>query len=159
MRRQDKEITDLVQIFEVIEKCGIVHLGMVDNDMPYVVPLNFGYERVEDSLVLYFHSASEGRKIDILKKNPHVFFQMEYSYGLKEGSPDKPCTYSWKYECLMGRGEAEFIDDIAEKKRALNLILNHLTGTEGGYNYPDEMLGRTCVYRVRSSDFSGKMNG
>ena len=35
---------------------------MVDHGKPYVVALNFGYERKGDSLVLYFHSACEGRK-------------------------------------------------------------------------------------------------
>lgn len=158
MRRNDREITDVGQIFEIIDKCSVVHLGMVDNGMPYVVPLNFGYERVGDLLVLYFHSASAGRKIDILKRNPHVFFQMDCSYGLRAGKADVPCTYSWKYACVMGSGKVEFIDDISEKERALNLLFNHLGQTDRNYKYPEEMLGKMCIYRVRSTDISGKSN-
>ena len=159
MRRKDREVRDIKQIIEIIDKCSVVHLGMVDDGMPYVVPLNFGYEQQGDSIVLYFHSASEGRKIDILKKEPRVFFQMEYSYGLNVGNADVPCTYSWDYECVMGSGRVEFIDDFLEKERAFNILLNHLGKTELQYNYPREMLTKTCVCRVCSSDIVGQRSG
>ena len=57
-------ITDKAEMFQVIEKCDACYVSMVDqNNMPYVVPLNFG---VKDG-VIYLHSSPKGKKIDILK--------------------------------------------------------------------------------------------
>lgn len=58
MRRKDREVKDLDGIFDIVERCSVVHLGMVDNGKPYVVALNFGYEREGDALVLYHTGAS-----------------------------------------------------------------------------------------------------
>ena len=59
MRRKDREVTDLNQIFDIVSRCSVAHVGMTDHGKPYVVALNFGYERKGDSLILYFHSAYE----------------------------------------------------------------------------------------------------
>jgi len=67
MRRKDREVTNLDEIRDIIEKCKVCHLAMVDNGMPYVIPLNFGYIIADNLLTLFFHSAKEGRKINILK--------------------------------------------------------------------------------------------
>lgn len=76
MRRKDREVTDLKRIFNIVSRCSVAHVGMTDHGKPYVVALNFGYERKGDSLILYFHSAYEGRKMEILKENPSVYVQM-----------------------------------------------------------------------------------
>ena len=77
MRRKDRELKDMNAIFEVIKNCSVAHVAMVDGGKPYVVALNFGYDRDGDELVLYFHSAYDGKKTDILRKNPAVYFQMD----------------------------------------------------------------------------------
>lgn len=74
MRRKDREIKCLDDIFSVVENCAVVHVAMVDGGKPYVVALNFGFERRGGSLILYLHSAQEGKKMDILRKNPNVVF-------------------------------------------------------------------------------------
>ena len=65
MRRKEKEIVEKSEIEAVISKASVCRLGMAEEGMPYVVPLCFGYE----NNTLYFHSAKEGKKVDILKKN------------------------------------------------------------------------------------------
>ena len=65
MRRKDKEITDIKSIEKIIQKSKVCRLGLSLNDTPYIVPVCFGYR----AKTLYFHSAQEGKKIDIIKKN------------------------------------------------------------------------------------------
>lgn len=156
MRRKDREITDLNQIFEVIDRCSVARLGMIDNGKPYVVALNFGYERQGDALVLYFHSALEGRKIDALRANPDVYFQMSCGDELIPGSDKNPCAYGWRYDSVMGSGQVEFLDDPADKTHALNCMIRHLGKREATFIFPEAGLQNTCVYRICTTDFSCK---
>ncbi len=154
MRRKDREVTSLDEIFEIVDSCGVAHIGMVENGKPYVAALNFGYERRGGELILYFHSAAEGRKIDILKENPEICFEMDCINELIAG--DEPCCYSWRYRSVVGNGRVEFIGSAEEKTHALNRILCHLEKTENTFRYPEEMLKNVCVFRVCTKDFSGK---
>ena len=77
MRKADREVKDRNDVFEIVKKGRICHLCINDDVYPYIVPLNYGYEVIGDELYLYFHSAMEGRKIDLLKKNNHVSFEIE----------------------------------------------------------------------------------
>ncbi len=159
MRRKDREVTDLNQIFEIVSNCSSAHVGMIDNGKPYVVALNFGYERQEDSLILYFHSAYEGRKMDILKTNPHICFQMDCAGQFVEGTKENPFACTWKYASVIGSGTVEFLEDPGEKAYALNCMLRHLGKTEDTFSIPEAMLKKTCVYKICSRDFTGKCHG
>ncbi len=64
MRRSDREIQSKVVIEEILKEGFVCHLGLVDGDQPYVVPLNYAYK---DGFV-YVHSASSGRKLDLIRK-------------------------------------------------------------------------------------------
>lgn len=75
MRRKDRELKCLEDIFSVVKNCAVVHVAMVDDGKPYVVALNFGFDRQGDSLILYLHSAQEGKKIDILRKTRLCIFR------------------------------------------------------------------------------------
>ena len=109
MRRKDREVTDLNQIFDIVSRCSVAHVGMTDHGKPYVVALNFGYERKGDSLILYFHSAYEGRKMEILKENPSVYVQMNCVDEFISGSHKNPCAFCWRYDSVMGAGVVEFL--------------------------------------------------
>lgn len=156
MRRKDREVTDTTQIFKIVENCSVAHVGMVDQGKPYVVALNFGYERQGDSLVLYFHSAFEGRKMEVLKENPNVYFQMDCVNEFIAGSRENPCAFCWRYDSVMGSGRVERIGNPEEKAHALNCIIQHLGKTEEVFRFPEAALEKTCVYRVCSNDFTGK---
>lgn len=156
MRRKDREVTDLNQIFEIVRNCSVAHVGMVENGKPYVVALNFGYERQGDALVLYFHSAYEGHKIDILKENPNVYFQMDCVNEFIARTKENPCAYCWRYDSVMGSGRVEFIENPEEKSAALNCMIRHLGKTEDTFQFPEAMLKKTCVYRLLSTDITGK---
>ena len=70
MRRKDREITSFDEQLKIIDQCDVVRLGLVDDDgYPYILPLNFGYEVIDNELVLYFHGALEGYKYELIDKN------------------------------------------------------------------------------------------
>ena len=96
MRRTDRAVTDDEKIQAIIEKAKIVHIGMIDDNRPYVVPMQYGFVFAEGKLTLYVHCAKEGRKLDIIKKNPHVFIELETDVALVSGG-DIPCKYGSKY--------------------------------------------------------------
>ena len=73
MRRTDKEITDREAIDGIIGGCQVLRLGLAQDDVPYIVPLSFGY----DGSAFYFHTALAGRKLEMIGANPRVCFELE----------------------------------------------------------------------------------
>lgn len=69
MRRQKREVTSPEELRRILEKCQILRIGAMDEEGMFVVPVNYGFEW-EDELLLYFHSAKEGRKADAFRKDP-----------------------------------------------------------------------------------------
>lgn len=107
MRRKDREITDYTQMLEMLDGCDCCRLGLIDNGAAYIVPLNFGYANQDGKLTLYFHSALEGKKIDLMKQQSVVSFEMDQKHALMEGAI--ACDYSYHYECVMGQGKIHIL--------------------------------------------------
>lgn len=153
MRRKDREVNDIEEIKEIIKSCKTCHVAMVDDGMPYVIPLSFGYEIIDDVLSLYFHSAKEGRKIDILHKNNSVCFEM-----CCEGEPiyakETPCNSGYYYSSVIGNGKIEFISDTNEKIKALTLLLKHQAGID--VIFTEKQANTVCIYKIVTNDFTGK---
>lgn len=156
MRRKDREITDRDQIMEIVRRCSVVHVGMVQDGKPYVVAMNFGWERQGDDLVLYLHSAYEGRKMEALRQAPDIFWQMDCDHELAWDEKMGPCACSWRYASVTGSGRVAFVEDPAAKAHALNCLLGHLQGSAGSYTFPPAALQKTCVWRVVCTDVTGK---
>ncbi len=155
MRRKDREVTDRQEILDIISRCVTLHLGLVDEGKPYVVPLNFGWEEKGGQLVIYFHSAREGRKIDILKKNPVACFQMECAVEIYPGP--MPQNWSCRYECVMGEGTVFFIEDPAEKQAAFTTFMQ-CVGFAGVPVIPEGVLANTALCKLIVQTLSAKRN-
>lgn len=158
MRRVDREIKDIEEIFEIVRGHNVAHIAMSDNGKPYVAVMNFGYERKDDGLILYFHSAREGRKIDILRAYPQVYFIIDVSNGLIGEEENNPSALSWSYASVAGEGKVEFVESDEEKSRALDLIISQAKGGYAKYEYPRAALAKTCVFRIECTSISGKRN-
>lgn len=156
MRRTDREVRDINGVFDIVDRCSVVHLGMVDNGKPYVVALNFGYDREGDTLIMYLHCAMVGKKIEILRNKPDVYFQMDCVNEFIKGTSERPCSYCWRYDSVMGSGQVEFVDDIQEKTHALNRLIQHVGKTDEIFSFPPASFARTRVLRIRSNDITGK---
>jgi len=153
LRRKDREVAETTDLCAILEQCKVCRIAMVDEGRPYLVPLNFGYEMVSEKLFLYFHCAKQGRKIEILKGNPQVCFEMDCEHQLIEG--DSACTYGYAYASLIGNGKASFIEDGGQKKHALAKILEHQTGKKD-LCFDDRMIQNVTLFQIVSNDFTGK---
>lgn len=153
MRRKDREMIDKNEIRAIVDKCDVCRLGLVDDGLPYIVPMNFGCEWQDDALVLYFHCANEGRKLDILRKNPQVCFQMDCGYELVQGKT--ACSYSFRYQCIIGYGKCEFVADDTQKRYAIRKLMAKYTATEA-HNIDKPMIDSVTILKVVSADYSAK---
>jgi len=149
MRRKDREITDTGKIKDIVRKATVCRLGLVDNDGAYIVPVNFGY--AEDCL--YFHSAARGHKIDLLKRDNRVCFEVESDVVI-EKTPQNNCRV--KYRSVIGRGTAHIVADYAEKVRGLKAIMRQCAA--GEYDLPPD-LDNTLVVRIDIESLTGKQAG
>lgn len=153
MTRREREITDRDEIRDILNRAGVAHIGMTDGDEPYVVPMNYGYVLTEDgALTLYLHGAPQGRKWDVLRKNPKVFFEMECDVVPFEG--DVACRYGVAYRSLMGRGTAVFLENPEEKMQALSLLMKTQTGKNFLFN--EKLVKVVGVVRIDVSEYTAK---
>lgn len=153
MRRKDREITDLGEIEAILQKARYLHLGLVDGDAPYVVPMHYGYLLEDGRLTFYMHCAKEGRKLDLIRANPKAFVQIDADEALISGGDD-PCKYGATYRSFMGSGRARIIEDTAEKMGGLSLLMRTQTGREFAVN--GQMAAKVAVIRVDIDAYSAK---
>ncbi|MFV0392904.1 MAG: pyridoxamine 5'-phosphate oxidase family protein [Coprobacillaceae bacterium] len=154
MRRKDREVTNTNEILEIIKECKVCRLAMQDENGLYIVPLNFGYTYINDTLTLYFHSAKTGRKIKALNKYPNVAIEMDCKHALIES--DIACGYGYAYKSIIGSGIVSFINDIEAKKLALSLLMQHQTGKD--FIFTEEMMKPVSVFKVELKTFTGKQH-
>ena len=153
MRRSDREIREADRIDAIISSCHCCRLGFCDGKDVYIVPLNFGCTEEDGQPVLYFHSAREGHKLTLLRKNPVVGFEMDTGHGLLPG--DRAEDYSFAYRSVLGRGTVDFLQEPAAKRAGLNCIMAHYTG-RSDWTVSDAMLGATAVFRLRVTAWTAK---
>ena len=142
------KITDIDEIEGIIKKALICRLGLVDNDEPYIIPVCFGYERG----ALYFHGSLKGRKVELIKKNNKVCFEMDIDAELEKS--EDPCKWAMKGKSVVGVGRASILEDDGEKSHALRLIMEHYS--EGDFSLPKPALDSVSVVRVDISNITGK---
>ncbi|PLY03231.1 MAG: pyridoxamine 5'-phosphate oxidase family protein [Desulfuromonas sp.] len=151
MRRNDKQITDFEKIEEVIRKCRVCRLGLSHNDRPYIIPINFGYR----DKTLYFHSAREGTKVDILKKNPNICFEFDIDLGTVRNE-DSGCNWSNRYQSVIGFGKIAIVEGVEQKRDALDILMKNYSDTR--FDYPYRSLENTLVFKVDIESMTGKQS-
>lgn len=152
MRKKEKELINNKEIEQIFKEAHVCRLGMVDGKIPYIVPMNFGYR----DNILYFHSALSGRKIDILRENPNVCFEIDIPGEVINSK--EACSWSMNYRSIIGEGKAEFIWDEDEKADALNIIMGHYSG-KTNWDINRKMLKNTLVFKVLINNMSAKRSG
>lgn len=152
MRRKEKEVTSREWMMEILEKGVWMDFAMAGKDgWPYIVPLNYGFS--EDFIII--HGAREGKKIDLLRENNKVAFNLAIDTEVIRNEGD-PSEFSMKYKSVSGQGVASFIEDLDEKKEALKILMHHYDGpTEP---MPEGMLRATAVIKIQITELTGKNN-
>lgn len=130
---KNRPLTHKPELEEIIRKCDVCYIGMVDQEnKPYVLPLNFGYE---DGCI-YLHGAPEGKKIDVLKNNPVVCVVFSTDHELRYVNEEVACSWGMRYRSVLAYGKVEFIDEHEDKIKALNIVMANYSDREFTYNDP-----------------------
>jgi len=151
VRKTEREILDRSVIDDIIRKCQICRIGLSDENRPYIVPVNFGY----DGTSIYFHSAREGRKLDILKRNPVVCVQFDVDTELV--TKDTACGCTMKYRSVIAFGTASIVEDRDGMIEAYGILMGHYMS--GPFSYNDKALSDSLIVVVRLDKVTGKMSG
>jgi len=151
MRRKDREITDRAEMEAILAESQVCRLALTDREEPYIVPLCFGYA----DNAIWFHSAREGRKINLIRKNPRCCVEVDLTEGVM---PDeKPCSWEFRYRSVICTGTARIVDTYGEKREGLAGILQHYGAGEYDFTEPD--LDRICVVKIDITGMTGKKHG
>jgi nitroimidazol reductase NimA-like FMN-containing flavoprotein (pyridoxamine 5'-phosphate oxidase superfamily) len=153
MRRKDRDVTNLEKMKEIMKACDCCRIGMADESGVYIVPLNFGFKEEDGQVTLYFHSAGTGRKIDLLRKQTKVGFEMDTKHELVVG--DVACDYSYLFQSIIGEGEITILTDLEEKREGLGFIMSQYSDKEE-WEFEEAMLKRVCVMKMIVSQYSCK---
>ncbi len=173
MRRKDREVLGDENIAKIIEQCTTCHVAMTDDadaNMPYVIPLSFGYSLNSGVLELYFHCAHVGKKLDCIRKNPNVAFSMCVENRI-EIHEEAYCKSGRCYASVVGQGKAEIVEDVTEKCRGLSLLMErqakgstqhpnsaHSTQSTSPhkFEFTPEQAASVTVFKITSTNFTGK---
>jgi len=150
MRRKDKQITDRNKIEMILKSGEILHIAMIDGNKPYLIPVNYGYQ----DNAIYIHSAKEGKKIDLIKKNNIICFQTEIGVSVLNTEVAYKC--GTLYKSVLGYGKAYFIESPKEKKIAADILMNQYRNEEGVKHTYGKCLREVCMIKIEIDSISGK---
>lgn len=153
MRRKDREVTEAAAIEGLISRCNCCRLGLCDEGEVYIVPLSFGYELRSDGYVLYFHGANEGRKLDLIRKNPKAGFEMDTNYALNEA--EAACGYSARFQSIIGNGIVSIVTEREEKLHGLCLLMEHYAGKDA-WSFDERAVNAVTVFKLEVTELSCK---
>ncbi len=152
MTKRERQVTDPEQILHILDAGKVLHLGLAVNNEPYVVPMNYGYTMEDGKLTLYLHSAVRGKKLDMMRANPNVFFEIDCDRMPFEGRV--PCQYGMVYSSVMGRGKATIVEDVEEKKMAMTHLMKTQTGKD--FTFEDRLVSIVAVIRIDVDEYTAK---
>jgi len=152
MRRKDREVTDLNEIYAIMKKCDVCSVAFFDKDFPYIVPLNFGVQFHNEHFTLYFHSVNTGTKMELLKQNDHVGFEMSCSHRLIIG--ETACTSTMEFESVCGNGILSLLTP-EEKLQALTLLMSQYQDSDH-FEFHPKAVESIAVMKLEVHNIAGK---
>ena len=153
MRRSEREVTDINEIERILSEAQVCRIALVDGEFPYIIPMCFGYTLEGGELALYFHSAAQGKKIELLKKNSNAAFEIDKLGDILPG--ENACSFSAAFECITGKGTIDIINGI-EKITGLNTIMAKYDKANGEHKYSEQMLNSVAILKLTAEEFCCK---
>jgi nitroimidazol reductase NimA-like FMN-containing flavoprotein (pyridoxamine 5'-phosphate oxidase superfamily) len=152
MRRTDREITDILEIEDIIKKADVCRISLAVDNYPYIVTMNFGYSG-SVSREIYFHCAGEGKKLDMIDKNNFVCFEFDTDHKLYGGK--KGCDWGMKFRSVIGYGNIEIITDQPGKIQAFEIIMDHYApGKE--FVFDNDSVTEAKILKLTITEMTGK---
>lgn len=143
MRRKDREITDQSFMREVLQEADVVSVAFNTGEFPYVLPFNFVL--YGDSI--FIHCAAEGRKLDLIGRDPKVAFCAAVDIRVENTTT--------RYSSVCGTGIATLVEDDTLKVETLKALAAKYKAP-CVFPLPERTLAATGVVRVRIESMSGK---
>ncbi|MHC4321306.1 MAG: pyridoxamine 5'-phosphate oxidase family protein [Planctomycetota bacterium] len=153
MRRRDKEIANYQEVEELLSNALVGRLGTCFNNIPYITPVNFVY----DNNKIYFHSAHEGRKIENIKHNQQVCFEIDEIISIIPGMR-MPCGSTTEYKSVIVFGDIRVVVDIDEKTVALNKLIEKYAPEAPRLPQFSEAAERTNVLVIDVKEITAKQS-
>ena len=153
MHRKEKEITDESELYQIIERGKFLTLAMAKENQPYLVSLNYGFDRNENCFLV--HCAKRGKKIDYLQSNSHVLGQIIEDNGYLEGE----CDHA--FVTLQFEGTFEFQEDLEVKRKALIMMIERFESDPEPMkkrNIKEKMLKNVMIGKIYIKNMIGKQS-
>ncbi|MFC1743789.1 pyridoxamine 5'-phosphate oxidase family protein [Candidatus Riflebacteria bacterium] len=150
MRRKEKKISKRQTIDEIICMSTVYRPGLAKNNIPYIVPVSFGY----DGENIYFHTGAQGRKIEFIESNNTVCLEFEGEIKLLPAKSASKWTFAFK--SVIGYGRIYEITELQDRIAALNHIMRKYSHSEGLYK--TESLKSMRVWKIEINHISGKQS-
>ena len=157
MRRSEREVSDINAIEEIINKADVCRIAFAIDNMPYVVPMNFGYTG-DPVQRLFFHCANEGRKLEMIRKNNYVCFEIDIDHQIyirRDQEKRIACDWGMRYRSVIGYGNISILTEKEAKKTGLDCIMKHYGG-EDEYIFDEKEVANTTVLQLDISEMTGK---
>jgi nitroimidazol reductase NimA-like FMN-containing flavoprotein (pyridoxamine 5'-phosphate oxidase superfamily) len=151
MRKSRQEIKDKAVLEEILSGSEICRLSMLDGELPYIIPVNYGYR---DGYI-YIHSAPEGKKIELLKNNSLICFEVEDMVQIVKGK--EACDWTTRYRSVVGYGTMEILSDDRSKQEGLEVIMAQHGAPELD-KFDARNLKRMVILKLRITSLSGKQS-
>ena len=152
MTKRERQIADFGEVRAILDTAKVLQLGLSVNDEPYVVPMNYGYCLEDGKLTLYLHSAVKGKKLDMIRVNPKVYFSIDCNRDSFEGNV--PCQYGMAYSSVAGRGTAVIVEDVQEKMKAMSILMK--TQTDKDFTFNERLVSIVAVIRIDVAEYGAK---
>ena len=152
LTKRETKVTDPTEIIRILDTAKVLHLGLAVDNEPYVVPLNYGYTMDDGKLTFYLHSAVKGKKLDMLRANPNVYFELDC--GLQPFEGKVACQYGLAYSAISGRGRAVLVEDVEAKQEAMSILMKTQTGKDFEFN--ERLVSIVAVIRLDVSEYTAK---
>ncbi len=149
MPSKEKLTRDRQIIDRIIGASQVLRLGLSVEDEPTIFPLAFGY----DGQSVFFHTALEGRTLEVFERGPRVCLEFEHGVRLLRDDPN-PCKWSFAYESVIGRGRVVELTQTADKERGLQQVIRHYAGAEAPMA-PDDVAS-VRVWRIALESVTGR---
>lgn len=159
MRRKDREIQDMAEIMDIVRRENVCFVAFHDEPCPYLVPMNYGAQMEEGKLVLYFHGAKEGTKLEKLRGNPRVAYSLFTGKDVRLNM-GQACASTAGFESVCGTGTAKLLETDGEKRHGLAVIMNHIGAPQGAAfdaaAFPAPNVQAVAVWKIVTETVTGK---
>lgn len=152
-RMRENQLT-LKQMEKLLNKQQIGHFATVNEDgRPYVTPMHYAYLNGK----IYMHGLPLGQKLDNLKKNPYVGFEVQKCGKFKLArNPKTACNVNTEYESVIITGTAEVIQDFDIKEAALWAIVKKYVPELETLPMPANAIKGVAVIEITIEAMTGK---